>query len=315
MVLRLQKFKYDLQWYYFAKSINMSKTIQKIDLNNMKLFVSVVQAGSLTRASELLCLPKSYLSRHLTELEESLGTVLMDRGRKGIILNEAGKRFYTNCQEMLAAAQFAIDDIQESLEQPQGLLRLSVSTEVGQSFLMYHLAEYLQKYPDVQLEIQIDNRKINLIQDGVDIAFRVGSIDNDNVVARKLLDIEFGLFADQSYLTKKGVPKTPRALYEHELIYKYDGPTWQFRCKQQSIEIDRHYKIRCNDFYLAGQMVTDGIGIALLPLFANLIQPNWVRLLPQWQIQSVPLYLVYYKNRGSAATVRSMVEFLLAKFS
>lgn len=289
----------------------MSKLIQKIDLNNMKLFVSVVQAGSLTRASELLCLPKSYLSRHLTELEQSLGIVLMDRGRHGVVLNETGIRFYKNCQEMLQMAQLALDEIQDSLEQPQGLLRLSVSTEMGRSFLMNHLAEYLKIYPNVDLEIQIDNRKINLIQDGVDIAFRAGSVDNDNVVARKLFDIEFGLFAKECYLEDNGMPKTPHELYGHELIYKYDGPAWRFCHKHHIVEIDKQYKIRCNDFHLAGQMVNDGVGIALLPLFPSLIQEQWVRVLPQWRIENVPLYLVYYKNRGAA--VRSMVDFLLER--
>ncbi len=291
----------------------MPKSIQKIDLNDMRLFVSVVQAGSLTRASELLDIPKSHLSRHLTELEKNLGTTLMDRGRRGITLNELGNRFYLNAQEMLRLAQIAIDDVQHNLQQPSGLLRISVSTEVGRGFLMLHLPEYFAKFPEVNLEVQIDNRKVNMIQDGIDIAFRVGSLNNENVVARKLFDIELGLFASPDYLARKGQPNTPHELYGHDLIYKYDGPEWIFHHKQQQIHIQTQHKLICNDFNLAGQMVNDGVGIALLPLFDNLIRENYQRILTDWQVERVPLYLVYYKNRGATSTVRSMIEFLLDK--
>lgn len=291
----------------------MSKNLQKIDLNDMKLFVSVVQAGSLTKASELLCMPKSHLSRHLTELEESLGTRLMDRSRRGIVLNELGSRFYLHAQEMLRFAQIAIDDVHQNLQHPSGLLRLSVSTEVGRGLLMQHLPEYFKRYPAVQLEVQIDNRKVNMIQDGIDIAFRIGALNNENVVARKLTEIKLGVFASPRYLAEYGTPQNPHELYGHHLIYKYDGPEWLFHQKNQTVHIQHHHKLSCNDFNLAGQMVADDVGIALLPLFDNLIREDWVQLFTEWQIDSVPLYLVYYKNRGATSTVRSMIEFLFER--
>lgn len=290
----------------------MPKPIQKIDLNDMRLFVSVVQAGSLTRAAELLNIPKSHISRHLTELETSLGTTLMDRGRRGIVLNELGMRFLHNATEMLRLAQIAIDDVQDNLQKPNGLLRMSVSTEVGRGFLMHHLPEYFRRYPDVNLQVQIDNRKVNMIQDGIDIALRIGSADNDNVVARKLFDIELGLFASQDYLQAHGTPNSPHELYGHTLLHKYDGPDWLFRCDHHQVHIAGQYRLSCNDFNLIGQMVGEGLGIGLLPCFDNMIRDDWVRLLPQWRVESVPLYAVYYKNRGAAPTVRSMVEFLMS---
>lgn len=290
----------------------ISKSIKKVDLNDIKLFVSVVQAGSLTRASELLDIPKSHISRHLTELENSLGTTLMDRGRRGIVLNELGLRFLHNAQEMLRLAQIAIDDVQDNLQKPSGLLRLSVSTEVGRGFLMHYLPEYFRRYPDVNLQVQIDNRKVNMIQDGIDIALRIGSADSDNVVARKLFDIELGLFASKSYIDAHGMPSSPHELYGHTLLHKYDGPDWAFWCDHHLVRIDGQYRLSCNDFNLVGQMVSDGLGIGLLPCFDNMIRADWVRLLPQWQIDSVPLYVVYYKNRGAVPTVRSMVEFLVS---
>lgn len=269
-----------------------NKYNKKVDLNDIKLFVSVVQAGSLTKASELLAMPKSYLSRHLTDLEQGLGTKLIDRGRRGVVLNEIGTRFFHHAQEMLHLAQVAIDEVQDSLQQPSGLVRMSVSTEIGRGFLMHHLAEFLKTYPDVQLEVQIDNRKVNMIQDGIDIALRVGTAHNDNVIARKLFDIELGLFASQDYIQRMGMPQAPNELYGHDLIYKYDGVPWLFHCKDSSILVDSHYRFICNDYNLAGQMVKDGVGIAMLPLLKQSVHEDWVRLMPDWKIESVPLYII-----------------------
>lgn len=285
--------------------------LNHIDLNDIRLFVAVVQSGSLTQASELLNLPKSYLSRHLTQLETTLGTTLMDRGRRGVVLNELGERFYHNAQEMLRLAQHSIDDIHKCLDVPHGRLRISVSTEVGRNVLMQHLPDFSAKYPRVDLEVQIENRKINMIHDGVDIAIRAGSVDNENVVARHLMDVSFGLFAMPDYLAKHGTPTTPHELYRHQLIYKYDGIGWVFSQAGQSVEIINYARFRCNDFDLAAQMMKNGTGIALLPLFDDLICDDWIQLLPNWQIKDVPLYVIYYKNRGTVATVRSFVAFLL----
>lgn len=285
-----------------------------VDLNDIRLFVAVVQAGSFSKAADLANIPKSRLSRRISRLEADLGTALMDRSKRGVLLNEVGEQFYRRAQEMMQAAQTAVNSVQDKLDAPGGLLRLSVSTEVGRGFLMLHLAEYMRRYPDVMLEVEINNKKVNMIQDGIDIALRLGLPEGDNVVARKLADIELGLFAAESYLQRAGRPKSPHELHGHALLNKYDGPEWRFTCKQHSVHIQGGSKLSSNDANLLGQMVSDGAGIALLPCFHNMLREGWVRLLPEWAVDTVPLYLVYYKNRGSVPTVRSMADFLLEKF-
>lgn len=285
-----------------------------VDLNDIRLFVAVVQAGSFSKAADLVNIPKSRLSRRISRLEADLGTALMDRSKRGVLLNEVGEQFYLRAQEMMQAAQTALNSVQGKLDAPGGLLRLSVSTEVGRGFLMLHLAEYMRRYPDVLLEIEINNKKVNMIQDGIDIALRLGLPEGDNVVARKLTDIELGLFAAESYLARAGRPKSPHELHGHTLLNKYDGPEWRFTCKQHSVRVQSGGKLNSNDANLLGYMVSEGAGIALLPCFDNMLRQGWVRLLPEWEVDTVPLYLVYYKNRGSVPTVRSMVDFLLEKF-
>lgn len=180
-----------------------------VDLNDIRLFVAVVQAGSFSKAADLVNIPKSRLSRRISRLEADLGITLMDGSKRGVLLNEVGEQFYLRAQEMMQAAQAAVNIVQGKQDTPSGLLRLSVSTEVGRGFLMLHLAEYMRRYPDVWLEIEINNKKVNMIQDGIDIALRLGLPAGDNVVARKLTDIELGLFAAESYLQRMGYPLKP----------------------------------------------------------------------------------------------------------
>ena len=286
-----------------------------VNLDDIKLFVSVVEAGSLSKAAEHLGSPISYISRHLDDLEQSLGTDLMQRTKKGIMLNEFGERFFEKAKEMVQLAQSAIDDIHQDLHKPSGLLKIAVSTEVGRGFLMLHLAEYLRLYPDVNLKVCIDNRKVNMIQDGIDIAFRFGMPSDENIVARKLCDMEVGLFASPNYLAHAPKIESPQDLYQHALIQKYDGAEWIFQHKHSVERIMVSPKLSCNDYNLAGQMVEDGVGIALLPVLNNMVHPHWVRVLPEWTLAKQPIYLIYYKSNATKQKVRSLIDFLLEKIS
>lgn len=288
--------------------------MNNVDLNDMKLFVSVVQAGSLTKAADLLNIPKSRLSRRLTGLENALGTTLLDRGKRGVTLNELGSHFFQQAQAMLHIADHAVQNVKQSLATPSGLLRISISNEIMREVLAPHLADYLRENPDVNVEITISNSKINMIQDGVDLAFRVGSIDNENVVARPLLNIELGIFATAAYLAGHGTPATPNELYRHSLLCKYDGPKWQFKQGEQSVLIEGQYRLSCNDFNLVAHQISEQMGIGLLPQLGRIIRPDFVRLLPDWQLEPATLYLLYYKNRGNTPVVRSMTEFLQKRF-
>lgn len=282
----------------------------KVDLNDMKLFVSVVQVGSLTKASDLLNLPKSRLSRRLTELETALGTTLMDRTKRGIVLNELGSAFFEQAQQMVQQAEIAVEMVQGSLSQPCGLLRLTTSTEMLREIIAPHLANFLKKHPLVNVDIHLSNDRINLIQDGVDIAIRAGKIDNENVVARKWMTVNFGIFATQNYLQSAPVLATPNDLYQHALLCKTDATPWLFEKNQQKIHIEATNRVSGNSFELVSQMIAQHLGIGLLPIMGSYIQPHFVQLLPDWQLPKTDIHLLYYKQRGNAPTIRSFVYFL-----
>ncbi|MCW9718349.1 LysR family transcriptional regulator [Avibacterium sp. 21-599] len=284
--------------------------MQQIDLNDMRFFVSVIQSGSLTQAAEQLNVPKSRLSRRLTELENQLGSKLLDRNRNGVRLNDLGEHFYQHALLAVEAAESAVNSVANCLATPRGLLRISVSSEILRYWLTPHLSHYLQQHPDVELNITMENRRANLLQEGVDIALRIGDLDLDDVVAKHLFDISSGIYASPNYLSKNGVPQTPQELKSHRLLHKSDGKNWLFKQGNQRELIQVKKALQANDAAVLAQLVEDDYGIALLPELPDLIQPNWQKLLPAWQLESAPLYAIYYKNRGLAPTVRTFVNFL-----
>lgn len=287
--------------------------MRTISLDEIRLFVSVVQAGSLSAASELTGIPTSRLSRRLTHLEKTLGTQLLNRGKKGVSLNELGERFFEHAQLMINQAEIAIESIHNSLEAPSGLLKISAPVDLYYHILSPHLDEYLSYYPNVSLDINATQQKINMIQDGIDIALRIGAIMNDNVVAKHLMDIHFGIFATQDYLDKHGSPNHPNDLYHHTIIGQSLSMPWIFQSKDQKVSVTPASKVAGNDFLLIEQMVVKGAGIGLLPLFISNKHKSLVQVLTDWQIAAIPVSLIYYKNRGAIPTVKSFVDWFNGK--
>lgn len=287
--------------------------MEQTSLDDIRLFVAVVQAGSLSQASALTGIPVSRLSRRLTQLEQSLGTQLINRGKKGVSLNELGERFFIHAQNMLQQANVAIGSIHTSLAKPTGLLKISAPVDLYYHVLSKHLDDYLRLYPDVSVDVNANQQKINMIQDGVDVALRVGAIENDNVVAKHLFNLNFGIFATPEYLAKHGTPHTPYDLYQHQVVAQSLSLPWRFQLAQQMVEINPTGRVSCNDFLLVEQMISKGVGVGMLSTLMSRHHPHLVQVLTDWQIPNKPVSLIYYKNRGAVSTVRSFVAWLMAQ--
>lgn len=285
-----------------------------ISLDDMRLFVAVVQSGSLTAAGELTGIPISRLSRRLTELETGLGTQLLNRGKKGVSLNELGEQFFRHAQAMLSHAEMAVSSVSHGLDKPSGLLKISVPTDISYAYLLPNLYDYLQRYPDVNVEMILSQQKINMIQDGVDVAIRAGAIENENVVARTLTQLEFGIYAHRSYLEKYGRPQTPNELYQHRVIAQSLTLPWRFLFKERSVKIAPTAYVACNDFTLVQRLIVQGAGIGLLTRQEAEKCPELEPLLSEWQLPPSPVSVLYYKNRGATPAVRSFVEWLCRQF-
>ena len=247
----------------------------------------------------------------MTALEESLGSKLMDRTRSGVRLNELGESFYRHAQMMLDCAEQAVGSVRQSLDVPQGVLRVSVSLEVQRGILEPHLADYLRRYPQVALEVVVENRRISLIQDGIDVALRVGAPAQEDVVARQLASFAFGLYASADYLAAHAPLETLENLAQHALLHKFDGSDWLLRRGIERYHLRAKKRVSANDAFLLARLAAAGEGIALLPQLPALTN-GLQRVLPEWATESLPLYALYYKNRGFAPTVRSFIDWLAA---
>ena len=283
--------------------------MQNISLDDMRLFVAVVQSGSLTTASELTGVPISRLSRRVTALEKALGTQLLNRGKKGVSLHELGESFYMHAQTMLSYAELAIGSVNHGLEQPKGVLKISLPTDMA-GLIQDKLPEYLALHPQVQIELHLTQQKINMIQDGIDVAIRAGTINNDNVVAKTLFTLQFGIYAHKDYLAQYGTPSTPDDLQQHKIITQSLAVPWQFSQAERFISFSPNALIAANDFVLVKHFAEQGLGIAMLPdIIAT--DSQMVKILSDWHLPSTPLSVIYYKNRGAVPTVKSFVEWVL----
>lgn len=186
--------------------------------------------------------------------------------------------------------------------------------DISYHLIIPRLDDYLRRYPDVSLEISLTQQKINMIQDGIDIAIRAGTIDNDHVVAKTLAPMTCGIFATQAYLDRHGTPHTPHDLYHQRIIAQTLTLPWQFTKDRQSIKISPSIYIGCNDFLLVENMVTQGWGLGMLVEHVGRRHDALVRVLDDWQLPPSQLSVIYYKNRGSIPTVRSFVQWLVGIF-
>ena len=205
----------------------------------------------------------------------------------------------------LDATNNKIGDVQAEISETEKKL------EVQRGILEPHLADYLRRYPQVALEVVVENRHISLIQDGIDVALRVGAPAQEDVVARQLASFAFGLYASADYLAAHAPLETPENLAQHALLHKFDGSDWLLRRGIERYHLRAKKRVSANDAFLLARLAAAGEGIALLPQLPALTN-GLQRVLPEWATESLPLYALYYKNHGFAPTVRSFIDWLAA---
>ncbi len=279
--------------------------MERVNLNDVALLVATVQAGSLSAAALALDLPKSHVSRRLSALETALGSKLLDRSRSGVRLNELGERFYQRARLMVDCADQAVACVGAGLSEPQGLLRLSLPLEIHRLLLEGRLADFLRRYPAVQLEVHSDNRPVALLREGVDLALRVGPVLIPDVVARPLGTFHFGLYAAPGLLAGDAV----EALAALPLLIKSDGPPPLLQRGRERRELTNPRRVAANDAFQLATLARAGLGLAFLPNLPGLTA-GLERIWPDWQSAPLPFSALYYKNRGYAPTVRAFIDWL-----
>lgn len=290
------------------------------DLDDFYCFAQVVEHGGFSAAERATDIPKSKLSRRVYNLEEHLGVRLIQRSSRHFAVTDIGMNIYRHAQVMLSAAQAAHDLVDHLSTEPRGTIKVSLPVSIAQNEMAKILPDFLKKYPEIKVQMMITNRRVDIINEGFDLALRVRtSLDDDpNLVIRQFEKIEQHLFASQGYLNEFGDLKTPEQLSEHKILSMAEEHTEQFLILQN--EQQQQKKIRINptvmgsDLNMLAQLAASSCGITLLP--DNVVQQyvergELVRVLSDWKTAHGIFHLVYPSRRGLLPAVRVFIDYLV----
>lgn len=284
------------------------------DLNDLAIFAAVAQAGSITGAADKMRLPKSNVSRRLARLEDRLGVQLMERNTRGGKLTSIGVCYADFCRLMVEEANAADATVEKSLAEPTGELRISASILVGQQIIAPAIAAYGELYPKVQVILELTNARANLIEDGFDLAFRIGENQDSTMMVQSVGVFSFGLYASPDYLRKFGGPKMPKDIKSHRCLIMGSGirtSRWKLSRDDETIETAVSGTTVANDFLTLRNIAVAGGGIAMLPTYAvgtERASGQLVPVLPDWNASNIELSVIYPSRRGAMIKQRAFIE-------
>lgn len=291
-----------------------------IRLDDMRLFASLAKAKSFTSAARDLGIPKQTLSRRIGELESLLGVQLLLRTTRRMQLTASGERYAAKCAEVVRIAEDANQALGDERAQPRGSLRVTADPLLGETFLPPILNEFATRWPEVTLEVLLTQRRVDLIEEGFDIAFRVGHVDDIALRGKALGAAKIRFCASPTYLRRRGRPITPGDLADHDcIVVRADlgVAVWPFRGDRggvQSISVEG--RIRCNSHVLAYEAVRAGLGIAVFPEFVcarDIQRRRLSSVLDDWRVDVGQVWLVHPARRFASVTVQRFVELAIEK--
>jgi DNA-binding transcriptional LysR family regulator len=290
----------------------MESRAPDVDLSEIFVFLRVVQRGSLTAASTALRMPKSTVSRKLSDLEKRVGARLLQRTTRRISLTDIGRAYYDHCVRIAAdieEAQAAVARLQAT---PRGLLR--VSAPVAFSLLGPIVAEYLRLQPEVELELVCTDRRVDLVEERYDLALRAGETPDSSLVARPLGSVRRVLVAAPSVVSRLGRIRQLSDLERSPcLAFAPEGNTWELTSGAKTAALDVRPRLTVNDYEMLCSVARSGFGIALVPDYLcadDLAAGRLARVLESWSAPEVPVFALYPSARHLAPTVASFLELL-----
>jgi len=282
----------------------------------MTCFARAVETGSFSAAGRDLGLGQPNVSRHVAALEDHLQTRLLHRSTRKLSLTPEGERYYADVRRILDAVDESESSFRENVD-PSGLLRVACPTALAHAFLLPVVPNFLERYPRLTLDLQINDRYVNLIDEGTELAIRIGHLEDSALRARRIGMFERVCVASQDYLAKRGVPRTPDDLRQHDcVVYTLlsSGATWRFR----DADIPVSGRLRVNSPEAARAAVTAGLGVGLGPqwLFEEGLGNGRLKLLlTDYAAPLVPIQIVYVANRLLPQRALVFMDFVADVFS
>ena len=290
-------------------------------LRAIQVFVQVVESSSFVRAAERLGLSTTAVSRQVAELEKHLQSRLLQRTTRRISLTETGRTFYERGVQILAELEEAERDAAQEVSEPRGTIRLTTSVNFGTHQVTPAIASFLARHAQVKFDVSLSDRIVDIIEEGFDLAIRIGGTGAQNLVARKLGEARLVACASPDYIARHGAPAAPEDLARHNcLTYEYAlRDAWTFRDaagRERAVRVAG--SLNSNNGDLNAAAAVQGVGIALEPDFivdSELKSGKLVPVLESFEAPASPIYAVYPSRRFLPAKVRAVVDFLVERFA
>nr|WP_315490998.1 LysR family transcriptional regulator [uncultured Rhodoferax sp.] len=300
----------------------MSRSFDPVQLGSIEMFCKAAELQGFTAAAQALGVTAAAVSRSVGRLEERLGAKLFTRTTRLMRLTEEGRAYFEQCRQALAQIENAERAINGSQAEPAGLLRVSMPTTYGHYRVLPALPRFMAQYPKVKVELDLSNRNIDFVEDGYDLAIRGGVPSDSRLVARKLEDAGFGIFAAPQYLARRGTPQTPEQLQDHDCIEFVmpstgRGLPWLFCHAGQDIDMAVPSRVSLQGDLLGCLSYAVGGG-GLLQAYhfvarCHVQSGSLVEVLQSYAGRSRPFSILYPHNRHLSAKVRAFVDFLLGQ--
>jgi len=292
------------------------------DLNDLYYFAVVVDHGGFAAAERALGIPKSRLSRRISQLENELGVRLLQRSTRRFAVTDVGQSVYRHAQSMLAEATAAREVVDRLSAEPRGVVKVSVPVGIAQQLMPKLLPEFLARYPEVRVQMHVSNRRVDVINEGFDVAIRVRTKfdDDGSLVMRTFGQIQELLVASPRYLDKAGRPRVPEDLASHTSMTMGDDDgrhRWELQGRDGEVRrIELKPRVSGFDFPMLMDLARQGLGITMLPetMCADAVRSGALEVvLPDWRLPQGVAHAVFASRRGMLPAVRVFIDFLAEK--
>ncbi|TCP94700.1 LysR family transcriptional regulator [Cricetibacter osteomyelitidis] len=284
-------------------------------LNAISVFCRVVETQSFTKAAENQGISVAMASKLISQLEDQLKTRLLHRTTRKITPTETGQLYYQRCQPILAELEEADLSINETTNELQGTLMISIPRDFGIRFISPNLSRFIQSHPNLHVRIEFNDNKVDLVAEGFDLALRIGTLAENTMVGRKIASSNIHIVASPDYLKERGVPKTPYDLQHHDcLLYDSIGDQiWLFNKDNHTYDVKVSPKFSCNSGISLVDLAKEGLGIIRVPSFLveeELQAGSLVEILSEYKQDTIDLNFVYPHRRYLPTKVKEFMRFI-----
>jgi len=286
------------------------------NLTGMMVFAQVVQSSSFSKAADVLGMSKSSVSKKVSFLEDRLGVRLLNRTTRKLSLTEVGQVFYERCERIMSEAEEAELAITRLQDEPRGHLKLSVPVSFGVMHLGKPMAEFMKRYPDLSVDISLNDRFVDIVDEGFDMALRIGRLADSSLIARKVGSTRLMITASPDYWKEHGKPNHPKELENHNCLsytLARDAGQWGFVEEGKEFSVKLGGNIKANNGNIVRDLAVSGAGVAGSPAFIvgrDVAEGLLEVALENFEMEAVNIYAVYPHNRHLSAKVRLFVDFL-----